>query len=299
MNCINLHYRNNMGLVTMKERAIGLDLIRAIAIVSVVCGHFFSVNTPFNDVPFMGLSMIFQGFLKSIFCNLGVPFFLMLSGYLCCKKEFSIGYYKGLTRVLVSYLIISLITWGILSHGHSLSELIWGVLGFKTIGYAWYLEMYIGLFLLIPFLNIVIKKVNDAGDKRMLYALLLTSMILTALPTMVSRQGHIVLSRYWEMNFPVTFYFLGAYIRMYLPRLSWKYIPISILLLSINLITSILIGGGKLISITGAYYGVVNMMAVYILFVILYPIKKSTRQEADYRCFSLQSGDVFNIVCNR
>lgn len=32
-----------MGLVTMKERAIGLDLIRAIAIVSVVCGHFFQL----------------------------------------------------------------------------------------------------------------------------------------------------------------------------------------------------------------------------------------------------------------
>jgi len=74
-------------MATMKARAIGLDLIRTIAIVSVVCGHFFSVNTPFNDVPFEGWSMILQGLLKSIFCNLGVPLFLMLSGYLCCKKN--------------------------------------------------------------------------------------------------------------------------------------------------------------------------------------------------------------------
>lgn len=77
-------------MVVTKERDIGLDIIRSVAILCVVCGHFFSVNTPFNDVPLVGISMIFQGFLKSIFCNLGVPFFLMLSGYLCCKKEFSL-----------------------------------------------------------------------------------------------------------------------------------------------------------------------------------------------------------------
>lgn len=261
-------------MATKKEHVIGLDLIRTIAIVSVICGHFFSVNTPFNDVPFEGWSMIIQGLLKSIFCNIGVPLFLMLSGYLCCKKEFSTRYYKGLIRIFISYLIISFITWGILSQGHSLSELFWGVLGFKTIGYAWYLEMYIGLFLLIPFLNIVIKKVYDAGDKRMLYALSLTAMILTALPTMVSREGHIVLSRYWEMNFPVTFYLLGAYIRMYQPRLPWKYISIAIFILCMNPIICVIIGSDKLISITGAYYSIMNIVAVYILFVIFYSIKK-------------------------
>lgn len=177
-------------------------------------------------------------------------------------------------RILISYLIISIITWGILSPEHSLSELFWGILGFKTIGYAWYLEMYIGLFLLIPFLNIVIKKVYDAGNKRMIYAVSLTAMILTALHTMVSREGHIVLSRYWEMNFPVTFYLLGAYIRMYQLRLPWKYISIAIFILCINPIICVIIGSDKLVSITGAYYGIMNIVAVYILFVIFYPIKK-------------------------
>lgn len=134
--------------------------------------------------------------------------------------------------------------------------------------------MYIGLFLLIPFINIVIKKVYESENRHLLWALILTSLLLTSLPTMVSRQGHVVLSRYWEMNFPVTFYLLGAYIRMYQPQLPYKYMLVSFACLSINLIISILIGWGKLVNITGAYYGVVNMVAVYILFVLLYSIKE-------------------------
>lgn len=230
-------------MVVTKERDIGLDIIRSVAILCVVCGHFFSVNTPFNDVPLVGISMIFQGFLKSIFCNLGVPFFLMLLGYLCCKKEFSLGYYKGLKRILVPYLVISLITWGVLSSDYSLVELLKGVFGFKIIGYAWYIEMYLGLFLLMPFVNIVIRVVCESNDKYLLWALIATSILLTSLPTIVSRQGNVFLSRYWEMNFPITFYLIGAYIKIFQPQLSWKYLLPAIFILSFDLIISVLFGG--------------------------------------------------------
>lgn len=259
-------------MVVTKERDIGLDIIRSVAILCVVYGHFFSVNTPFNDVPLVGISMIFQGFLKSIFCNLGVPFFLMLSGYLCCKKEFSLGYYKGLKRILVPYLVISLITWGVLSSDYSLVELLKGVFGFKIIGYAWYIEMYLGLFLLMPFVNIVIRVVYESNDKYLLWALIATSILLTSLPTIVSRQGNVFLSRYWEMNFPITFYLIGAYIKIFQPQLSWKYLLPAIFILSFDLIISVLFGG-ELLNFTGAYYGLVNMAAVYILFVLFYQIK--------------------------
>ncbi len=227
-----------------QQRIIGLDILRTLAIVCVVCGHFFTVNTPFNDTPYAGTSMMLQGFLKTVFGSMGVPLFLMLSGYLCCTKKFSLTYYKGIARVLIAYLIISLITWCVLSPSHSLSELVWGVLGFKTIGYAWYIEMYIGLFLLIPFINMIVEKVHESNNRQMLWVLIATMLLLTAIPTMVSRGGHVIVSRYWEMNFPVTFYLVGAYIRLYQPRLSWKWWPAVFVIPAINLISSELMGGG-------------------------------------------------------
>ncbi len=42
----------------MKTREIGPDVIRTLAIVCVVCGHFFSVNTPYNQTEFVGGSML-------------------------------------------------------------------------------------------------------------------------------------------------------------------------------------------------------------------------------------------------
>ena len=50
-----------------KEREIGPDVIRTLAIVCVVCGHFFSVNTPYNQVSQAGELMLLQGCLKAFF----------------------------------------------------------------------------------------------------------------------------------------------------------------------------------------------------------------------------------------
>lgn len=134
--------------------------------------------------------------------------------------------------------------------------------------------MYLGLFLIMPFVNMVVAKVYESQNKQMMWALILTSLLLTCIPTMVSRQGHIIVSRYWEMNFPVTFYIMGAYIRLYRPQLSGKWLLVALCLLSISLILNIAFRGGKpLISFTGAYYNLLNVIAIYIIFVSLYSIK--------------------------
>lgn len=106
----------------MKQREIGPDIIRTLAIVCVVCGHFFTVNTPYNQVLFEGGGMLLQGCLKAFFCNLGVPLFLMLTGYFNCQKEFSAKYYKNIKRVLLPYVVISILTWIVLSANHSIKE---------------------------------------------------------------------------------------------------------------------------------------------------------------------------------
>lgn len=207
------------------QRLIGPDILRAFAIIAVVCGHFFSVNTPFNDTSFTGLSMFAQGYLKSIFCNTGVPLFLMLTGYFNLNKQLSKEYFFGIKRALIPYVIISLITWAVLSPNHSPMQLVLGVLGFKTIGYAWYIEMYVGLFLLIPFINIILSKVfADKQHTKIYFGILI---LLTALPQVLDRGDYKLIPRFWEVNFPVLYYSIGAAIRHFQPSLG-KYRPIAI-----------------------------------------------------------------------
>lgn len=112
---------------------------------------------------------------------LGVPWFLMLTGFLNRNKTVNRDYYKGCIRVLVSYVFFSVVT--ILFRKYYLMEELswieWGkkILDFTAIPYAWYIEMWIGLFLLTPFLNMLYKAIPTQRQKKML---LLTLLLLVA-----------------------------------------------------------------------------------------------------------------------
>ena len=142
----------------IKPRVIGLDLIRSLAIFFVIAGHFFSLNTEFKTTEFSGISMFIQLIFFIIFIS-GVPLFILLTGYLNRNKTVSKDYYKSCIRVLVAYLFFSIVT--ILFRKYYLHEdmswIKWGlkILDFSAIPYGWYIEMWIGLFLLTPFLNMM------------------------------------------------------------------------------------------------------------------------------------------------
>ena len=62
-------------------------------------------------------------------------------------------------------------------------QFIFGVFGFSSAPYAWYVEMYIGLFLLIPFLNGAYHSLTSKGQKR---ALICTMIVIAALPNILN-----------------------------------------------------------------------------------------------------------------
>ena len=260
------------------SRIIGADIIRTIAIICVIGGHFFTVNTPYNACQECDWSLFTQGFLKTFMSHVGVPFFLMLSGYLCVYKTCSTKYYKGIVKVIVPYVVISCITWATLYNNHTIKDLIRGILGFSTINYAWYVEMYIGLFLLIPFINIVVQQVYKDGKS---WYLIATLLFLTALPPLLNRADIKLVPGFWMMTFPLTFYFFGALVRLHQPHLKKKLLWL-LVVFAITCLTPVskyllLWVIGQDISITGSYYSIINTIPTVILFVLLYDIENVNR----------------------
>ena len=90
-------------------RVAGLDIIRCFASLFTIAGHFFAFNTPFKSTVFDGSFSLFIQAMAS-FTLKGVPFFLMLSGFLLSTKPFDGTYYKRGTKVIVAYLFFSIIT---------------------------------------------------------------------------------------------------------------------------------------------------------------------------------------------
>lgn len=166
----------------------------------------------------------------------GVPLFLLLTGYLNANKTVSKRYYKGCIRVLASYFLFSLLT--ILFRKYYLQEdLTWAkwilkIFDFSAIPYAWYIEMWIGLFLLTPFLNMLYKAIPTRWQKQIL---ILTLYAMTALPDLLNRYGLHLVPGFWASCYPLTFFFAGSYIHEYKPRFeSWKLWIVILLLCLIN-----------------------------------------------------------------
>ena len=78
--------------------------------------------------------------------------------------------------------------------------------------YGWYVEMYIGLFLLAPFLNIILEKLDSP---RQYLWFLGTMLFLTALTSITPIN---LIPDYWTSLYPLTLYVVGAGIRRYRPN---------------------------------------------------------------------------------
>ncbi len=161
-----------------------------------------------------------------------VPLFLVLSGYLLNKKKLSPQYYKGIVRILIIYVLSAVCCLFykkyMIGTELSLKSCILGILDFSAANYSWYVEMYIGLFLMIPFLNLMY---NGLGSKRQKQALVLTFLALTALPTLtntfdlitpgwwqtpaISSDYTELLPDWWAVLYPISYYFIGAYLSEY------------------------------------------------------------------------------------
>lgn len=190
-----------------------LDFIRIFAFFSVVSVHFF-LNAGFYEAPMLGLRLYCANAARAFFM-ICVPLFLLLTGYLNGGKKPEKRYYAKLVPLLLTYLLISIVCVLFkkfaLRQEISFSGALLGIFAYTDANYAWYVEMYLGLFLLTPFLNAAYFSLPDKKSKRLL---VITMLLLTALP-IVANEKIKLLPAFFLSLYPVTYYFIGVYLREY------------------------------------------------------------------------------------
>lgn len=206
----------------MKKRVFGLDAVRILAICLLFWLHFFLRNG-FYLQPVRGTAMISAAAVRCI-CLSCVPIFLLLTGYLKCGKEYTRGYFHALPVILISWVIISFLClfYDIRIAGQHKSVYDWAVdfFNFDLANYSWYIEMYIGLDLMSPFIN---RLWNSLETKRNRTILVLVMIFLTFLPTTVNsikfdgKTELRFLPNYWVNLWFITYYLIGCWIRTYRP----------------------------------------------------------------------------------
>lgn len=238
--------------------------------------------------------MFLQGMLSSII--VGSDLYMLLTGFLCCNKQFGKTFYKSGLKVILSYIFFSILTVivniYIFHTGMTWKSGLLGILSFSTIPYAWYIEMWIGLFLLAPFLNIWYKALPNIKMKLYLIALL---FLLSALPDFFNRYSMHLVPQYWENVYPLAFYFTGCFIREYQPVVSKRIILFVILLITmISPAVTMLTGHPTFLHITGDRNGIFASAIAIAVFLAFYNTNmNSSFGKTIFKSISLRSLDIF------
>lgn len=152
------------------KRILWVDLARAFAILSVVVCHAAEIAY-FPFLASVGIGSQTVGFLLFTIGRLGVPIFLMISGYLLLDRKYDDASCKKFWRDKWFHLLICVFIWWFIyaiflciyeGHPFDIQEFIQALFFFKgvNIGSSWYMPMILGLYILIPFVAIVFKKVK-------------------------------------------------------------------------------------------------------------------------------------------
>ncbi len=207
-----------------KERILTLDIIRVIAVISVISVHFF-LNTGFYGTEIRGETMFAAITARTMFM-VCVPLFLLLTGYLMKNKKVSLRYYTGIGKVIFVYLLSTAAM--LLFRKFGLNEPVTLFSAFENIftfqQYSWYVEMYIGLFALIPFFNVLYGNLDRRGKKLLISVMIFVTVLPTTFNSFdwyarliapaASPQPFAfkIFPDFWTKLYPVTYYFIGAYI---------------------------------------------------------------------------------------
>lgn len=194
------------------ERNYSIDLIKSSAVFFVISVHFL-LNSGFYDEPIRTNLMFFWMWTRQLTIT-AVPLFLLSTGFLMHNKQLSVAYLKKLFPVLFLYVSISIFDWVCLyfvDGSQDFVEAIFGLFDYSTNRYSWYVEMYIGLYLLIPLLNLIWQSSKNRFFHRYIIGV---SLLLFFIPSLFNLFGK-VLPDFWVAAYPIGYYFIGAYLAEY------------------------------------------------------------------------------------
>lgn len=199
----------------------GINYIKSFACVSVLLVHFrlnleMSIPAKFFDLK----SAIFMAVDYQLFV-ICVPLFFMCTGYLMLNKRFSYDYYIKLGKILLLYIVCSLMSYGILAlidgRVFSIKQIIHLMMNYQLIEYAWYVKTYALIYLFFPFVNMFIRLFNKE-NKWIFEVILLMIIVLIGLPPLLINVGqlpfNVPMKAIYQL-YPIMYYLIGAYFRKF------------------------------------------------------------------------------------
>lgn len=224
----------------MKKNApafdVGLDITRIFAFICVISVHFFLKTGYYGkwyEQPLMYIEVVLRDSL--MVC---VPLFIILTGYLYIDRDIELttasywNHVKKYFNIFLTWILCSIAIFAFqvfYLHEYDLSDIKYWLLSLFGFGsYAWYIDMYFGLIVIIPLLNRLWKSAAAQESRKLILAAIVLISIVPSLfngfdlitpgaflNNSLSKTATQLFPYRWTAVYPIAYYYLGAYIRCY------------------------------------------------------------------------------------
>jgi surface polysaccharide O-acyltransferase-like enzyme len=254
----------------MKNRIVVFDLLKIIACYLVIVNHVgiyllrYTVNTPF---------IIFVYSLFLTFCKIAVPLFVMVTGSLLLSRQDSHKKtFKRVFKILVPLVGLSLLLY-VYRNGIS------AVLGFvpsflqeRAIVPFWYLYMLVGLYLVSPFINKMVRNFTDQDHQ----IFMIVFLIVPSTALLVSKlTGFTLYKEFFTAFFPIVIgYFVAGYsltkITFSVKQRLWiGFGTLVVLILSTLLMANTSLDKGEIVYVLDNVYLINNVLMSLGVFILV------------------------------
>ena len=178
------------GKVMVSRRSTAIDFLRSIAIIAVVCVH----SLPVPIINGGGWRLFVSATIGSL-SKIGVPLFLIITGYLMLDRDYSGLKLKRFLKHNYLPLLVSFESWACiamiakLAADPSVSNVVEGLRMMLLIGdpfmiHFWYMQMLLGIYLFIPILASFIQAFEQNADKYIRMIIVIGVVFTFLFPTM-------------------------------------------------------------------------------------------------------------------
>lgn len=244
----------------MRGRKSNIELLRIVLMIMIISLHYLNPDMGGALKYSEGTNYYITRLLESLFI-VAVNGFILITGYCCVKKETT--NINKLVKLFFDIIIYGLIIqFTLVLFGQvefSIKDFVKNFIPISNDGY-WFFKVYIMLFLIMPFINIVLRKLDKNRYEKMIIVLLIIFSIWDSISPFKLIGGN----GYSLINF-VLLYCIGGYLRIHYQNNS-SFSKWIILYFVFGVITFISLFIPVIKDNSWNYYFITNILSVICLF---------------------------------
>lgn len=207
-----------MGELVKRERNIGLDVLRILAMFLITARHYIAYSSVAESIDFFTVNGVLTGVLIG-FTRIATNIFILISGYFLVNSTFKWNRIIRIWAETFFYSVLFFIVGLLLNKGDlSLSNMVFAVFPVLSRHY-WFSVAYLALVLVSPFLNKMIKTITEKEHRMIVVG---GAIIFSAWITFVYFSQGVLTGGNKGLLWCIYLYLIGAYVSLYKEKIKFN-----------------------------------------------------------------------------